>query len=44
MACPGCLVVRFHTIAEAADCYGLDTATLLQEFTQAIAGTCPGGL
>lgn len=41
MACPGCLVLRFHTVAEAADCYGLDTAALLDELAQAIAGPCP---
>ncbi|MFC5353735.1 DUF1858 domain-containing protein [Azospirillum himalayense] len=37
MACPGCPMARFQTIAEVADDYGLDTEALLDEFVQAIA-------
>lgn len=37
MACPGCPMARFQTIAEVADDYGLDTGALLDEFAQAIA-------
>ncbi|KAA0680692.1 DUF1858 domain-containing protein [Roseomonas genomospecies 6] len=38
MACPGCPMARFQTVAEVADDYGLDTAALLNEFALAIAG------
>ncbi len=37
MACPGCPMARFQTVAEVADDYGLDTGALLAEFAQAIA-------
>lgn len=39
MACPGCPMARFQTVAEVADDYGLDAAALLDEFARAIAAS-----
>ncbi|CAO3428855.1 DUF1858 domain-containing protein [Azospirillum doebereinerae] len=41
MACPGCLMAGFQTVADAAEIYGLDTAALLDAFARAIAGDAP---
>jgi len=41
MACPGCLMAGFQTVAEAAALYGLDEAALLDAFARAIAGEAP---
>ncbi|MCG5241855.1 hypothetical protein ACIU1J_19690 [Azospirillum doebereinerae] len=38
MACPGCLMAGFQTVAEVAEIYGVDTSKLLDAFAQAIAG------
>ncbi|CAO3382689.1 DUF1858 domain-containing protein [Azospirillum argentinense] len=37
MACPGCPMARFQTVAEVADDYGLDSDALLADFARAIA-------
>ncbi|MDD9733202.1 hypothetical protein PVW46_25150 [Mameliella sp. AT18] len=36
MLCPGCPVAPFHTVAEAAEEYGLEEAELRCEIRQAI--------
>lgn len=36
MACPGCVVAPFYTVAEAARIYNLDEAEFLQELQQQI--------
>ncbi|MCW2248605.1 hybrid cluster-associated redox disulfide protein [Azospirillum fermentarium] len=41
MACPGCPVARFQTVAEAAASYGLDVGLLLDACAQAIAAPSP---
>lgn len=33
MACPGCPMARFMTLAEVAKAYGLDAADLVRELT-----------
>lgn len=37
MACVGCVFSRFHTLAEAAEMYQLETALLLSELAAAYA-------
>ena len=36
MACPGCAMAPYMTIAEAAQTYGLDPATFVQELEAAL--------
>jgi hybrid cluster-associated redox disulfide protein len=36
MACPGCPIARFHTLAEVAAEYQMDPATLLRELQECI--------
>jgi len=43
MACPGCAMASFMTLAEAADCYGVPPADLLSEVRRAIDGDVPSG-
>lgn len=43
MACPGCAMAPFMTLAEAAQCYGVPAADLLAELGRAIAGDAPAG-
>ncbi|WP_431855658.1 DUF1858 domain-containing protein [Azospirillum sp.] len=38
MACPGCAMAPFMTVAEAAACYGVPPAELLAELHRAIDG------
>ncbi|HYH38683.1 MAG TPA: DUF1858 domain-containing protein [Azospirillum sp.] len=43
MACPGCAMASFMTVAEAAACYGVPPAELLAELHRAIGGEAPAG-
>ena len=43
MACPGCAMAPFMTPAEAAECYGVPVADLLDEIRRAAAGDAPAG-
>ena len=43
MACPGCAMAPFMTVAEAAACYGVPPAELLAELCRAIDGAAPAG-
>lgn len=43
MACPGCAMAPFMTVGEAAECYGVPTAELLDELRRAIDGDAPAG-
>jgi hybrid cluster-associated redox disulfide protein len=36
MHCPGCVMSRFMTLAEAAESYGLDASALLAELEAAV--------
>ena len=36
MACPGCPIARFHTLAEVAAEYQMDPATLLKELQECV--------
>jgi hybrid cluster-associated redox disulfide protein len=36
MACAGCLLSRFHTLAEAAQIYGLSLSQFLEELGQSL--------
>ena len=38
MACPGCAVARFMTVAETARCYGVAADVLAGELRRAIGG------
>ena len=39
MACPGCPIARFHTLAEVAAEYHMDPATLLKELQECVGTT-----
>jgi len=39
MACPGCPIARFHTLAEVAAEYQMDPATLLKELQECLDST-----
>lgn len=43
MACPGCAMAPFMTLAEAAACYGQPAADLVDEVRRAIDGDVPSG-
>ncbi|HYG85596.1 MAG TPA: DUF1858 domain-containing protein [Azospirillum sp.] len=43
MACPGCAMAPFMTVAEAAEAYGMQPADLMAEFARAIAGEAVEG-
>ena len=40
MACPGCAMAPFMTLAEARQCYGLPAADLVDEVRRVIDGGC----
>jgi hybrid cluster-associated redox disulfide protein len=42
MACPGCAMAPFETIADAAREYGLPTDALLRDVRRAVASAAPG--
>ena len=39
MACPGCPIARFHTLAEVAAEYQMDPATLVKELQECVDTT-----
>ena len=43
MACVGCVVAPFYTVADAANVYGLDAAEFVQELLTHIAANSPNG-